>query len=306
MCLHPTAQALFGFASHHTGTQRKVCATSEERASPLFAVESGPPRTRFSEIRVFEELDSTNRYLVDEARAGALEGLVAVAAYQSEGRGRMGRRWEAPSGANLLASVLLRQQLPLEELHLLTVVAALAAGDACAEVAELHPDLEWPNDLYVGAKKLAGILAESVPGDKRSGEGRAVVVGIGLNLRWPPPDSEADRATVPEELRGIATSLWTEIPPGADTSRLDPRIVLELWLGALEHRVEDLSHGDGRRRQAAEYRRRCTTLGKRVRVTLGESVLEGVAVDVTPEGHLVVDEDGRFRTVTAGDVVHVD
>ncbi len=293
-------------ASHHTGTQRKVCATSEERGSPSFAVESGPPGTRFAEIRVFEELDSTNRYLVDEARSGAPEGLVAVAAYQREGRGRLGRRWEAPPGTNLLVSVLFRQLLPLEELHLLTVVAALAAADACIEVAEVHPHLEWPNDLYVGGRKLAGILAESVPGDYAHGDGRAVVVGVGLNVKWPPPDAEANHAPVPEELEGMATSLWREIPQGTNPSRLEPRVVLEVLLAALEHRAEDLSHGDGRRRQAAEYRRRCSTVGKRVRVSLGESVLEGVAVDISAEGHLVLDDGGGFRTVTAGDVVHVD
>lgn len=230
---------------------------------------------------------------------------MAVAGYQSQGRGRLGRRWEAPPGANLLASILLRQLLPSDELHLLTVVAALAAADACAEVADVHPHLEWPNDLYVGGKKLAGILAESVSGDVRLASARAVVVGIGLNIKWPPPDTEGGQPPVPDEIRAIGTSLWREIPQGVDTSRLDPHLVLEVLLGALEHRVEDLDHGDGRRRQAAEYRRRCSTVGKRVRVTLGESVLEGTAVDITSEGHLVLDHDGGFRTITAGDVVHV-
>src|ERR1700686_1291505 len=82
--------------------------------------------TAMYEVRRFAELDSTNRYLLDEARAGAAEGLVAMADHQTAGRGRLGRRWEAPPGANLLVSVLLRPTLPTEELHLCTVAMALA------------------------------------------------------------------------------------------------------------------------------------------------------------------------------------
>ncbi|MGD0321700.1 MAG: biotin--[acetyl-CoA-carboxylase] ligase [Acidimicrobiales bacterium] len=301
-----------------------------------FVAEDGPPGTRFGEVRRFTELDSTNRYLVDEAIAGAPEGLVAVADYQSAGHGRLGRRWEAPPGANLLASVLLRPCLSLDQLHLCTVVLTLAAADSCVEVAELEPRIKWPNDLVVSQRKLAGVLAESVPvspsgegaskAQKRHGErsnrarrsdadgvaneGRAVVVGLGLNVRWPPPDAASSQAgssvpPVPAELADIATSLWREARPEFE-QRLDPRTLLELVLGALEHRVDDLSYADGRRRQAAEYRRRCATVGRRVRVSVGEETFEGTAVDVSAEGHLVLDAGASFCTITAGDVVYVD
>ena len=307
-----------------------------------FVTEDGPPGTRFSEVRRFAELDSTNRYLVDEAIAGAPDGLVAVAGYQSKGHGRLGRRWEAPPGTNLLASVLLRPRLAPDELHLCTVVLTLAAADACIEVAELEPRIKWPNDLCIAERKLAGVLAESVPVSppveeapkphKRRGErsnrarradvdevaadevaadeGRAVVIGLGLNVRWPPPDAVLSQVgssepPVPDEIAGIATSLWREARPEFQR-RLNPRTLLELMLGALEHRVDDLSYADGRRRQAAEYRRRCATVGKRVRVSVGEKTFEGTAVDVSAEGHLVLDVGASFRTITAGDVVYVD
>jgi BirA family biotin operon repressor/biotin-[acetyl-CoA-carboxylase] ligase len=302
-----------------------------------FVTEDGPPGTRFREVRRFAELDSTNRYLVDEAIAGAPDGLVAVAGYQSKGHGRLGRRWEAPPGANLLASVLLRPWLAPDELHLCTVVLTLAAADACIEAAELEPRIKWPNDLCIAERKLAGVLAKSVPvspsveeapkphkgrGERSNrarredvdeiaaDEGRAVVIGLGLNVRWPPPDAVLSQVgssepPVPDEIAGIATSLWREARPEFQR-RLNPRTLLELVLGALEHRVDDLSYADGRRRQAAEYRRRCATVGKRVRVSVGEKTFEGTAVDVSAEGHLVLDVGASFRTITAGDVVHVD
>src|SRR5947208_2273673 len=128
------------------------------------------------EVRRFAELDSTNRWLLDEARAGAAEGLVVVADHQTAGRGRLGRTWVAPPGSSLLVSVLFRPR-SLETGHLLTTAVAVAACDACEGVAGVAPDLKWPNDLLVGDRKLGGVLAEA--------EGAAIVVGLGLNVNWP-------------------------------------------------------------------------------------------------------------------------
>src|SRR5215469_2657324 len=136
------------------------------------------------EIRRFAEIDSTNTYVLDQARQGAAEGLVAVAEHQTAGRGRLDRRWESPPGTNLLASVLLRPGCEADDVHLCTGVVALAAADACAEAAGVEPVLKWPNDLLVGEAKLAGVLAEAeFDGTRLS----AVVVGIGLNVAWPGP-----------------------------------------------------------------------------------------------------------------------
>jgi len=281
---------------------------------------AGPAGTRFGTVRRFAELDSTNRYLLDLARAGAPEGAVAVADYQSAGRGRLGRRWEAPPGSNLLASVLLRPVLAVEELHLCTVAVALAAADACGRGAGVTPELKWPNDLMVGGRKLGGILAEAIPAEAIPAEaipaeaipaeaspagsplGPAVVVGLGLNVRWPPPDTAPERSPGegPDEVAAAATSLWRET--GVEH---DPLAVLGLVLTGLEGRLVDLGDREGRRRLAGEYRRRCGTVGKTVRVSLAGEAFTGTATDITLEGHLVVDVGACFRTVAAGDVVHL-
>jgi len=265
----------------------------------------GPAGSRFGLVRRFAELDSTNRYLLDLARAGAPEGAVAVADYQSAGRGRLGRRWEAPPGSNLLASVLLRPVLAVEELHLCTVEVALAAADACGRGAGVTPELKWPNDLMVGGRKLGGILAEAIPAEAipaGSPLGPAVVVGLGLNVRWPPPDTAPERSPGegPDEVAAAATSLWRET--GVEH---DPLAVLGLVLTGLEGRLVDLGDREGRRRLAGEYRRRCGTVGKTVRVSLAGEAFTGTATDITLEGHLVVDVGACFRTVAAGDVVHL-
>ncbi|MGA3149148.1 MAG: biotin--[acetyl-CoA-carboxylase] ligase [Acidimicrobiales bacterium] len=256
------------------------------------------PGSRFTDIRRFESIDSTNRYLLEEARRGALEGVVAVADHQSAGRGRLGRRWEAPPGSNLLMSVLLRPDLPAGQRHLACGVVALAAVDAVASVTGLVVGIKWPNDLLgPDGRKLAGVLAETdVVGSPAGRTLRApIVVGIGLNVNWPEHDRD-----LPAELLGTATSLRQQVGRPVDRSEL-----FHALLDALGPRAVDLESDPGRARQAGEFRARCTTIGAPVRVELADGAFEGLATDLTPEGHLVVEVGGARRTVVTGDVVHV-
>jgi len=190
------------------------------------------------DVRRFDEIDSTNRYLCREARQGAREGTVAVAEHQSAGRGRMDRRWESPPGASLLASVLFRPEFDPTELHLCTAAMALAAAEACRREAGVGPVLKWPNDLLVGEAKLAGVLAEAEPDGTG---GCAVVVGIGLNVDWPGPP-------------GAGTCLRDQ---GA--APLDRELILAALLRALSSRRALLDSATGRREVAAEFRSRCST-----------------------------------------------
>ncbi len=256
------------------------------------------PGSRFTDIRRFESIDSTNRYLLEEARRGAPGGVVAVADHQSAGRGRLGRRWEAPPGSNLLMSVLLRPDLPAGQRQLACGVVALAAIDAVASVTGLGVGIKWPNDLLgPDGRKLAGVLAETdVVGSPAGSTLRApIVVGIGINVNWPGHDSD-----LPDELLGSATSLRQQVGSPVDRSEL-----FDALLDALGPRAADLESDPGRARQAGDFRARCTTLGAPVRVELADEVFEGLATDLTPEGHLVVEVGGATRTVVTGDVVHV-
>jgi BirA family transcriptional regulator, biotin operon repressor / biotin---[acetyl-CoA-carboxylase] ligase len=268
-------------------------------------------------VRHLDEIDSTNRYLADLARAGAHGGLVAIARYQTAGRGRLDRKWEAPPGANLLMSVLLRPPSYLEPFHL-TVATALAASDACRETAGAEAGLKWPNDLVVNRSldlrrletgerhqlqelKLAGVLAELVGAAGAAGAAQgaapAVVVGLGLNIGWPPPEPAEP------EMNG-ATSLsrlcdWS----------VDPDDVAEVVLDHLDRRITDLFLPGGSGRQIEEYRARCVTIGRMVRVEEPAGTYQGQAERITEDGHLVVvsagPDDDRYQEVTAGDVIHL-
>jgi len=248
-------------------------------------------------VRRFETIDSTNRWVLEQSRAGAPEGLVAVAEHQAAGRGRRGRSWDAPPGSSLLVSVLLRPgswgprgrgsrgaAITPERLPLLTMAAGLALLDAVGAVAGVDAALKWPNDLVVGDRKLAGLLAEAeVSG---TGEVRTVVLGVGCNV---------NQRAFPADLAETATSCVLEA--GHEVAR---EALLMSFLDALERRLAALDS------VALDYRARLATLGRVVRVDLGDGVLEGTAVDVDPDGRLEVERrDGSRVKVAVGDVVHL-
>jgi BirA family biotin operon repressor/biotin-[acetyl-CoA-carboxylase] ligase len=239
------------------------------------------------DIHWLDEVDSTNTYVRDRARRGAPAGLVAVADHQTAGRGRLDRRWESPPGANLLASVLLRPGCGPEEVYLCTGAVALAGADACREVAGVEPVLKWPNDLLLDGAKLAGVLAEA---EFAGSDLSAVIVGIGINVAWPGP-AEAGGTCLADV--------------GGKARPVDRRVLLDRLLVALEPRCELLEEASGRRVLADEVRRRCATLGKRVRVILAGEELVGRADAIDDAGRLLVETSSGRRPVSAGDVVHL-
>jgi BirA family biotin operon repressor/biotin-[acetyl-CoA-carboxylase] ligase len=265
---------------------------------------------RFADVRWVAETGSTNADVMTLARDGAPEGVVVVADHQSAGRGRRTRSWVAPAGGSLLLSVLLRP--PATVAGTVTMATAVALGEAVERVAGVAAGLKWPNDLVLpgsGDRKLAGILAEAdwPAGSTVSGgwrqpaahERAVVVVGVGLNVSLPEP-SAGDAGA--EELVAVADTAVALNWVGADVDRVD---LLVAFLRRLDERYGELV-GSGSAAVIAEWRRRSATLGRRVRVDLGGDDVDGTAIDVTADGHLVVETlGGDRRTIAVGDVVHL-
>jgi BirA family biotin operon repressor/biotin-[acetyl-CoA-carboxylase] ligase len=233
-------------------------------------------------VEHFVELDSTNTWVAEQARDGALEGLVAYADYQNAGRGRLDRQWEAPARSALLCSVLLRPRTPVDDLQLVVASVALAARAALVRLCGVRPGLKWPNDLVVGDVKLAGLLAEVI-----GTEEPAVVVGIGVNLTAYPTH-------VP------ATSVLAEAGV-----RVTSRGLLDIVLEELEWRRAQLDDEEGRAALHAEYEKALVTTGQMVRIERADDILVGEALRVDWAGRLVVDVGGTEMTFATGDVVHV-
>lgn len=238
----------------------------------------------FWRVEEFDEIDSTNTWLAEQARRGAPEGLVARADYQSAGRGRLERTWESARGSALLCSVLLRPGLASNDLSYAVAAVALSARGALATLSGLTASLKWPNDLVVHDRKLGGLLAEVVA----VGDELAVVVGLGLNL------------TDHGSLHPHATNLWRE-----SGQSFVAREVLDAVLVELDTRRELLADPDGRATLLAQWRGALSTLGRRVRVVQHDAEREGVALDLDEHGGLVVEVAGERRVFTVGDVVHL-
>jgi BirA family biotin operon repressor/biotin-[acetyl-CoA-carboxylase] ligase len=234
---------------------------------------------------------------------------VLVAEEQTAGRGRLGRTWTSVPGAALTFSVLLRPvTVPPARRGWLPLLAGVAVASAvhsvtgggvasdadsgAASAGGVGAALKWPNDVLVGDRKLAGILAEQSP------DGSAVVIGMGLNVATPADALPVSPAGLP------ATSLLVE---GASVSR--EALLLEV-LRQLESRYLAFRADPDPVRVGllAEYRLLCGTLGQTVRVELPLGrILTGVATDVDPDGRLLVQETGvaAVTPVSAGDVIHV-
>lgn len=233
----------------------------------------------------FESLDSTNTEAVAHARRGADDGLAIVAREQTAGRGRHGRNWVSEKDAGLYFSIVLRPSIEARFLPLITLMSAVAVFETLREHG-LDPDIKWPNDILVGEKKICGILAEMADTPK----GRAVIVGIGINLR---------PAAYPPEIADTATSIEQEtgVTPAAE------EILLSLTRLFSEY-YDVLCSENG----AAEIRRNWAARssyfeGNRVRIVTGEKIILGTTDGIEENGALRVKTGpGAIEIVHAGDV----
>ena len=247
---------------------------------------------------------STNDDLVARAADPAVDGLVLAADHQSAGRGRLDRRWQAPAGTNLIFSTLLRpewlaQPGPGPDCRGLVTSALAVSIVEVLEALGLDTAVKWPNDVLLAGEhpgKVAGILAELVTGERP-----AIVVGLGLNVAWPPAES-----AVSDE----------PVPPGA-TSLARAGIRVDRWwlmvdvLVAFDRQLAALESTDGPERLRADHLAASATVGSRVRVERPGGDLVGDAVDLTVDGALVVEPDSGDGepcgpvVVNVGDVTHL-
>jgi BirA family biotin operon repressor/biotin-[acetyl-CoA-carboxylase] ligase len=239
-----------------------------------------------SSIHYHPSIDSTNALAKRLADQEAPEGTLVITEEQTAGRGRRGKSWVSPAGANLLFSVLLRPPMEGDRVFVLTMVLALAGVKALSRVAGVRAMIKWPNDLYVGTKKLAGILTEfSVKGKKVDW----VVLGMGMNVGWHPEAPEGSGAP--------ATSLLEEL--GQEVSRND--LLLEILKG-FEGLYKDVVRGS-MKALYEEWNQNCLVLGKAVVIESDLERMEGRALRIDDCGALIIeDAAGNERKILTGDV----
>ena len=204
----------------------------------------------------------------------------------------MQREWASPKGAGLYFSIILRPQFPQSAWPLLTLMAAVAVHDALLDVCALETDIKWPNDILVNEKKLAGILAETV----EAVSGRAVVVGIGINLTNPSGNS------FPSQFDREATSV--EVATGKKPELEVVLAALVALLGSYYQTLQQPGEPDQILREWCLRSSYCE--GKRIRVVESNGSFTGTTRGLECDGALRVETDGgEMRIVRAGDVTAV-
>ncbi len=229
---------------------------------------------------LFDTIDSTNQEAKRRLLEQAQHRTVILSEEQTQGRGRLGRSFYSPASTGLYFSAILKPNLPLEQAGCLTVAAANAVCRGLEELGVKQAGIKWVNDIYIGGKKVCGILTEG-SSHWETGVLESAVVGIGINV---------STLEFPEELQQKAGSVF--LAPGL-RSRLAGRVLSHLF--ALTEPVEPVSLME-------EYKSRCLVLGKTVRFQMQGKEHLAKAVDINQTGNLVVEEHGVKLTLSSGEI----
>lgn len=238
----------------------------------------------------FDSIGSTNSEALRQAEGGAPEGTCVMAREQTAGRGRQDRTWASVRDAGVYLSIVLRPRLPVDQWPIFTLMTAVAVQQTLAEGYSIVADIKWPNDILLADRKLAGILAETVD----TSTGRAVVIGIGINLRLD---------AVPPLLREIATSLESETEVPVDAGPAPEKLAVEIvaalaqWYGILQ------GPGGLRRIVEAWSARSSFAFGRAVAIRTGDESFTGITQGLNEFGALRVRiESGETRTLHSAEI----
>ena len=235
-------------------------------------------------VHFARETDSTNLWIKRLAKEGASEGTLALAEFQSAGRGRLGRSWEVPEGTSVMMSILLRPKFEPQYAPTLTLVMGMAVAKAVKSLG-FDVSIKWPNDVVVSHKKICGILTEM---GVRDGKIDYAVIGVGINVNI---------REFPEEMADKATSLYLESGREFDRNQI-PGLVME----AFEEYYEKFAATCDLSGLKVEYESILANYNQPVRV-LAKEPYEGVARGITDGGELLVEKtDGTIVAVSAGEV----
>ncbi len=248
-------------------------------------------RTRFlgKDLRYFDSIPSTlaaAKRLARELDAENLHGTVVVSEQQTGGVGRLGRSWVSPPGG-IWATVMMKTGLPVDRLFMITMAGSLAIARAIRREYDLLALIKWPNDIFIGSKKVAGLLQEvDTDGDSVN----HVLLGMGIN-------ANVDLSELPDELRQIATTLHEETGAAIDRTKFLARVLKEFELRLLQ--LESGQYDT----IVSEWRSLSLTINRRVHVKTMTKSFKGEAIDIDEHGALVIRKDnGKVEKVIAGDL----
>jgi BirA family biotin operon repressor/biotin-[acetyl-CoA-carboxylase] ligase len=219
----------------------------------------------------FDSVDSTQNQALKMAQDVANDGTVIVAAKQTEGRGRDGRKWESPKGG-IWISIILHPKFDISITTLFPIASSLALAIAIEKVFSIKPELKWPNDLTIKGKKVAGMLVDV---SLESNKIENLVLGVGINF-------DVNVKQIEKSLKG--TSNFYGVASLSDQNNLNERQIKKI---------------------ISEWTSRSSTIGKNVELNTVDSKIKGKAIKIDYDGALIVSDKNKNHRVIAGDIIHL-
>ena len=240
----------------------------------------------------FDSIDSTQNQALKMADDPANNGTVIIAAEQTGGKGRSGRKWVSPKGGIWL-SIILQPKFDISITTLFPIASALALSNALEKTLKISPELKWPNDLTIKGKKIAGMLVDA---SLESNRIENLVLGVGINF-------DVNVKQIEKTLKG-SPNFYGVASLSDQKKKVRPIQLVQTFLVELE-KICDLLNTKQTKEIISEWTKRSSTIGKNVELDTRDGKIKGKAIKIDEDGALIVLDNGKRSRVIAGDIIHL-
>jgi len=240
----------------------------------------------------FDTIDSTQNQALKMADDPANNGTVIIAAKQTGGKGRSGRKWISPKGGIWL-SIILQPKFDISITTLFPIASALALSNALEKTFKIFPELKWPNDLTIKGKKIAGMLVDV---SLESNRIENLVLGVGINF-------DIDVKQIEKTLKG-SPNFYGVASLCEQKNKVKPIQLVQTFFVELE-KIYDLLNTKQTKKIISEWTKRSSTIGKKVELDTIDGKIKGKAIKIDYDGALLVSDNNKIIRIIAGDIIHL-
>lgn len=240
----------------------------------------------------FDSIDSTQNQALKMSEDTANDGTIIIAAKQTGGKGRLGRKWVSPKGG-IWFSIILQPKFDISITTLFPIASSLALSYAIEKTFKILPELKWPNDLTIKGKKVAGMLVDV---SLESNKIESLVLGVGINF-------DVDTKQIEKTLK-VASNFYGVASLNEQKTKVKPKLLIQTFLVELE-KIYELLNSKQTKNIIAEWTKRSSTIGKKVELNTVEGKIKGDAIKIDDDGALIVSEKNKISKIIAGDIVHL-
>jgi BirA family biotin operon repressor/biotin-[acetyl-CoA-carboxylase] ligase len=240
----------------------------------------------------FDSIDSTQNQALKMSEDTANDGTIIIAAKQTGGKGRLGRKWVSPKGG-IWFSIILQPKFDISITTLFPIASSLALSYAIEKTFKILPELKWPNDLTIKGKKVAGMLVDV---SLESNKIESLVLGVGINF-------DVDTKQIEKTLK-VASNFYGVASLSEQKTKVKPKLLIQTFLVELE-KIYELLNSKQTKNIIAEWTKRSSTIGKKVELNTVEGKIKGDAIKIDDDGALIVSEKNKISKIIAGDIVHL-